>query len=81
MLENGTAWVTWIYLDGSRRSIHTSLDTEVLKQFGVEAKENFLYDLDHREYVPFREDVAEVEISEKKPENRKEVLKFASRFI
>ena len=81
MLENGSAWVVWIYSDGSRKSIHTTLDAGVLQKYGVAAKENFLYDLDHHEYVPFREDVVEVEIFEEKPENRKEVLKFASRFI
>ena len=78
MLENGSAWVEWIFCDGSRRSIHTTLDTNILEKFGVTAKENFLYDLEHREYVPFRKDVAEVNVLAEKPENRKEVLKFAN---
>ena len=81
MFENGSAWVEWIFCDGSRRSIHTTLDTNILEKFGVTAKENFLYDLEHREYVPFRKDVAEVNVLAEKPENRKEVLKFANRFI
>lgn len=81
MLEKGSAWVVWTFPDGSRKSIHTTLDADILKEAGVTAEEGYLYDLDHREYVPFREDVVNVEISEEKPESRKEVLKFASRFI
>lgn len=81
ILQQGDGWVQIVFGDGTRQTIHTSLNKEYLNSVGAELRQGFLFDLEHLRYVPNREDATEVTVSKEKPEYDTEVLRFASRFI
>lgn len=80
-LQNKDAWLSFIFQDGSRMTIHTTCSASYLKKVGAELRLNMFYDLERMRYVPFPEEAVEVEIYDDKPVYKSEVLNFASRFI
>ena len=80
-LRNEKAWVVLEFDDGTKQTIYTTLNEEILREYGVTLKPHTLFDLNKLKYVKFREDAVQVEIFDCKPEFDKEVLKFAGRFI
>ena len=80
-LVSGVCYVTFVFDDGTRQTIHTTLNEEILRKSGAVLKPDFLFDLDRLRYIGFRRDADEVLIDEEKPQVLEEVLRFANRFI
>lgn len=81
ILSAGIGWVELTFPDDSRKLIRTSLNEQVLNEFGVQAKEGFLFNLDTGDYEPFRVDAKDVNIFSEKPTYDSEVISFANRFV
>lgn len=80
-LINGKAWVIFTFSDGTKQCVYTTLNTKIMKEYGVPLKPHTLFNLHTLQYVPFREDAKSVDIVDTKPIFDEEVLNFASRFI
>lgn len=80
-LKNGIAYVVFVFRDGTRQTIRTTLNQEILKRYGVTQRDKFLYDISHAEYVRMRDDAVSVEVSKEKQHMKGGVLGFADRFI
>jgi hypothetical protein len=81
LLLNGIGWVTILYKDGSLRVIHTTLNEDILASYGVKPRVGFIFDVDRGEFVAFREDATDINVSSDKPVFTDEVINFANRFI
>ena len=77
----GKAWVNMRFTDGTVRSVHTTLNSKILAEYGVENREDHFFDLDRGIFVHFRTDATDISVTQSKPEYDEEVLQFASRFI
>lgn len=80
-LLQGIYWITIKFPDNSVRVLRTTLNNNIMADFGVKSKVGYFYDLDRGEYVRFREDATDVSLSEEKPLFEEEVITFANRFI
>ena len=80
-LTDEIGYVTFVFADGSRQTIKTTLNKEILREYGVSILEDRLYDMEHAEYVPMRKDAVSIEVSENKPEAGGGLNGFATRFI
>lgn len=74
-------WILIEFSDGSVQSVHTTLNAKILTEYGVSAKEGYLFDVDKLKFIRFREDADSVRVCKDKPVFESEVLQFASRFI
>lgn len=74
-------WIVQIMSDGTRQTIHTSLNSNYLCELGVSLKKGHFFDLDRLQYVKYRKDAVEVQYFFEPPLFDSEVLRFASRFI
>lgn len=74
-------FVTFIFSDGSRQTIRTTLNHDLLCTYGVSQRDGYLYDFKHAEYVPMREDAVSVEVSQEEPDTERGLIGFANRFI
>lgn len=74
-------FVVFSFKDGTKQTIHTSFNEEVLEQYGARSVQEKLFDLDRLKFVPFRRDALNVNVYQQKPVFDLEVLQFASRFI
>lgn len=81
LLNEKDCWVCMQFADGSVRSIHTTLNKNVLDEHGAAPRNEHFFDLDHNVYVPFRRDAVDIVVRSEKPAFDQEVLQFASRFI
>ena len=81
LLQTTACWVCMHFADTSVRKVHTTLNPDILAEYGVTPRKNYFYDLEANVFVPFREDACEVTISADRPEYEQEVLQFANRFI
>lgn len=64
LLKEGIAWVTIDYGDGTERVFRTTLNEELLKEFGINKLEDNLYDINRRELVALE---GQIKISKDKP--------------
>lgn len=80
-LLNGIGYVAFIFTDGTRQTVHTTLNNQILKTYGVTPKQETIYDLDHAEYVRIRRDAVSVEVTTVKPKVEEALNHFANRFI
>lgn len=76
-----SVWISLIYDDGTRRTIHTTFNEHCAEKAGARLRKGYFFDLDHNCYVPYDSSVSEVETFEEKPFYESEVLAFGSRFI
>lgn len=80
-LQKRVCFVTFEFDDGSKQIIKTTLNKEILLQYGAAPKDGFLYDISHAEYVKLRTDATNVIISTERPESKGVLDSFANRFI
>lgn len=80
-IKESICYVTLKFADNSAKVIRTTLNKDILKEKGIRLKTNTFFDLDTYTYVPFRDDIMDIEISKEKPIFDSEVINFANRFI
>lgn len=80
-LINGICFVVFEFGDGTHQTIRSTLNKDILLQYGAAPKENYLYDIAHAEYVKIREDAVNVMVSKEKPVSEEVLFRFADRFI
>lgn len=80
-LMNSDGWVSFVFSDGTRKTIHTSLSASVLREAGAVLREGFFFDLERGVYTPFPAGACSVDVTREKPIFESEVLNFADRFI
>lgn len=80
-LLNGICYVVFVFTDGTRQTVHTTLNNQILKTYGVTPKPEMVYDLDHAEYVRIRRDAVSVDVTTEKPKVEEALNHFANRFI
>lgn len=80
-LMKGIAYVIFSFSDGSKQTVKTTLNKDILKNYGVTPKENYLYDLEHAEFVQIRFDAVNVTVCTERPKQEGGLFGYASRFI
>lgn len=80
-LLKGIAYVVFSFSDGSKQTIKTTLNKDILRDYGVVPKENYLYDLEHAEFIKIRLDADRVTVYTTKPVPEGGLFGYASRFI
>lgn len=81
ILKTADAWVILCFPDSTVKTVHTTLNVELLHENGATPRVGYLYDIDRGTYIPFVEAECSVGIFTEKPKYDSEVLQFASRFI
>lgn len=79
-MKRGTVLVVLRFLDGTELMICTSLNEQLLNEYGGTFVKDHFYDLTKRRYLKFREDAVAVEILTDIPRDR-EVSEFVNQFI
>ena len=67
ILQDGIGYVVLIYTDSSKRIIRTTINAKILLENNAIYKEGHLYDLDHKEQVPYTQQ-NHVEVYKERPE-------------
>lgn len=80
-LKTGIAWVTLKFDDDSVLPIKTTLNEDILANYGVAPRVGYFYDLNKGRFIPFRTDAVSVQVDEHEPEFEDEVINFVNRFI
>ena len=82
ILLKGIGWVVQTFSDGSKRVVRTTLNQDILRTYGVTAKNGYLFNLDSGCYYPVRNDACDIEIFEHRPVFKdKGVNDFVDSFI
>lgn len=79
ILKNGIGYLVLIYPDGSKRIIHTTLNSKILLENGATYIEGHVYDLDRKEQVAYTKN-CKISITEERPK-LEGVDGFVSQFI
>lgn len=80
-LLDGSAWVSFCFTDGTVQSFLTSLNKDVLIEYGIIPVKDFLLDLEQLRLIKWREDIQDIQITREKPVYQDEVNRFGSSFI
>lgn len=80
-LQKQVCFVTFEFDDGTKQIIKTTLNQQILLQYGAAPKDGFLYDIAHAEYVKLRTDAINIVILTEKPVSEGVLDSFANRFI
>lgn len=81
LLYDGVCYVVFTFSDGTKQTLHTTMNKEILRKSGAVLRPDFLYDLDRMRYVAIRTDATDISVFGEKPQESEEVLSFANRFI
>ena len=80
-LKTKEAWVTIKFSDDSVQLIKTTLNEDILANYGVTPRVGCFYDLIKGRFIPFRTDAVSVSVDNDKPEFEDEVINFVNKFI
>ena len=80
LLKEGIAFVVFHFSDGSAMFTVTSLNVEVLEEFGAEIRPGSFFDLVKHRYIKFRTDACNIEVSADDFRIR-EVDLFANKYV
>lgn len=80
-LKKQICYVAFVFSDTTRQTIKTTLNEDILHQYGASLRDGYLYDIDHASYVRLRDDAVSVELTDKKAERGGDLNGFAARFI
>lgn len=80
-LQNAICYVRFVFMDGTHQTIRTTLNPNILLNYGATLRNGYLYDIRHAEYVKLRDDAVTVEVTAKEPESEGVLFNFADRFI
>lgn len=81
LLFTDVCYVIFTFSDGTKQTIHTTMNKEILRKSGAVVRPDFLYDLDRMRYVAIRLDAVDVSVVKEISQESEEVLSFANRFI
>ena len=80
-LNKKLCYVLFTFADGTKQMIRTTLNRDILRNYGVSPRKGQLFDVLHSEWIYVRSDASYVDISEEKPEMEGKLDAFANRFI
>ena len=80
-LEEKLCYVLFTFDDGTKQMIRTTLNRDILRNYGVSPREGQLFNVLHSEWVYVRSDASYVDVSGEKPEMEGKLNAFANRFI
>ena len=69
------------FSDGSQKCVKTTLNPNILSEYGVSARKHHIFNIEKGEFIPIREDAINFEVLAEKPTFKSEVNTFANRFI
>lgn len=81
ILLNGVGYITMTFSDDSVKVIKSTLNQQILQQYGVTARRHHIFCIDTGDFIPIREDAVDISVSSDYPVFKNEVNDFANRFI
>ena len=81
ILLNGIGYLTMTFADGSQKSIRTTLNKDILAEYGVSQQEHHIFNISTGKFEEFRLDAVDILVTENKPDYENEVNAFVSQFI
>lgn len=81
ILLSGIGYITMTFSDNSVKVIKSTLNQQILQEYGVTIKRHHIFCIDTGDFIPIREDAIDISISSDYPVFKNEVNNFANRFI
>lgn len=81
ILLSGIGYITMTFSDDSVKVIKSTLNRQILREYGVTARRHYIFCIDTGDFIPIREDAIDISVNSDYPVFKNEVNNFANRFI